>query len=138
MLLFWSSQLVFFHGAFSEDDWEDGVFVGERISTHWKRGRHLIYDCVEKSYICVDREGYEQCERNRIFYKVKDPLKTVDLFCSPLKSFEKSVDCFAEQDKHIVRHHERIFCQRELLVRLKRDQKYSKIREKAEKEVKDE
>ncbi len=122
MILLCASQL-FPSPLKSEDEWEDGIFVGERISSKWKRGRHLIYDCIDQAFICVDQEGFQNCQSDRDLYRTLDSLRPVDSFCAPLKKFEKSPDCFLEQDRQITRYQKKIFCDRRELLRLQSEQK---------------
>ena len=71
-------------------------FAGDsiQVSNEYYSGPNLIYDCLKKSYICVDDDNAKECQQNRD--KAKKEFKT-NLSCAVFKRFETIKKCQAYQ-----------------------------------------
>jgi hypothetical protein len=71
-------------------------FAGDsiQVSREYYSGPNLIYDCLKKSFICVDDDNAKECESNRA--KAKKEFKT-NLSCAVFKRFETIKQCQAYQ-----------------------------------------
>jgi len=77
------------------------------ISIRYRRGNFLIYDCRKRHYLCVNKQGFAKCKKER-----SDSLdrKRNNLRCTPLKSYETQKDCFAASYKQIHSIKNKSFC----------------------------
>ncbi|MDC1173989.1 hypothetical protein OAT67_01225 [Bacteriovoracaceae bacterium] len=78
-----------------------------RISNKYYRGEHLIYDCRDDHFACVNTESWARCEDLRDFDKSERRRK---LRCAPLKIFKTQKECFEEQYKQIHNQKIKIIC----------------------------
>lgn len=64
------------------------------ISENYEAGPFLIYDCVEKHWVCVLESYYKECQSLR---EEDQLLKKLDLRCSPFSEFPNKKSCFQRQ-----------------------------------------
>ena len=62
------------------------------------QGKHLIYDCSRKSFICVKDFHFEGCKVQRDEHLAEFQ---VNLGCAPLKAFNSVKECILFQKKAI-------------------------------------
>lgn len=80
-----------------------------KISEKYFSGEYLIYDCVNRSYICVDKDGYDYCKNLR----TEDwNNKQVFLRCAPLHNFNETILCLDELYNKIETITDKSFCLR--------------------------
>ncbi len=79
-----------------------------KISQEFSRGRFLIYDCKQRSFVCVNEPSYLLCrEKRNLGYRAK----RLALPCAPLKEFKEQVECFNKQYSLIHSQSEKSYCQ---------------------------
>ncbi|MDD0852284.1 hypothetical protein HBN50_04205 [Halobacteriovorax sp. GB3] len=78
-----------------------------KISSEYRRGQFLIYDCKKKSFICVDKDSFELCKSKRLEMR---ELKSRHLSCAPLKDFKDQKVCFDNQLDNIYRARIKTYC----------------------------
>ena len=61
------------------------------ISTEYREGSFLIYDCKGRHFTCVNQEGYSKCINLRKYSYDK---RNLNLGCAPLKEYKKAKLCY--------------------------------------------
>ena len=61
------------------------------ISTEFRQGNFLIYDCKKRHFTCVNDEGYLKCGNKREYSYKK---RKLNLQCAPLKEYINQKRCF--------------------------------------------
>jgi predicted DNA-binding WGR domain protein len=79
-----------------------------KISQEFSQGNFLIYDCKQRSFVCVNEPSYLLCKekRSRGYRERKKVLP-----CAPLKEFPSQSKCFEKQYKLIHSQSEKSYCQ---------------------------
>lgn len=76
------------------ESFEEFDTARDEFSDKYMAGPHLIYDCEDKHWVCVDDEIKKDCEDDR-------QKRTLDKFrslkCSYLKTFDDKPSCFKHQ-----------------------------------------
>ncbi|MBT3983151.1 MAG: hypothetical protein HOE90_17490 [Bacteriovoracaceae bacterium] len=67
---------------------------GKLITKHYLEGSHLIYDCKEMAWLCVDINGWKSCSENRAKARKR---KLKNMPCAPVKKYDKQKMCFQAQ-----------------------------------------
>ena len=78
------------------------------ISSLYRRGEYLIYDCVNKHFVCVIESNYERCREPQTKEIVYDTN-----FCLKIKEFETQPDCFRAHEEFSDKTRMKFFCKRE-------------------------
>ncbi|WP_127717282.1 hypothetical protein [Halobacteriovorax sp. HLS] len=78
-----------------------------RISDKYYRGRYLIYDCVNRHYVCINLPSFYNCQEERL---KEIEAKSVLLSCAPLKQFKTQKECFDVNYSLIHRITNKSFC----------------------------
>lgn len=65
-----------------------------KISASYRKGEYLIYDCISKHFVCVNKKNYEDC---RSKMETAIDLRDFNKVCLPVKKFKDQRECF---DKH--------------------------------------
>ena len=68
--------------------------VQDNISEKYEAGQFLIYNCVDKHWVCVLDSHFNECEKARI-EDIEN--KVTDLRCAPIGSFPTKKSCFQQQ-----------------------------------------
>ena len=77
------------------------------ISEKYEAGAYLIYDCVEKHWVCVMENFYKDCQEQRALdIKEKKPI----LSCAPIGAFPVKKSCFQRQLYMTTHNHGTRFC----------------------------
>lgn len=65
------------------------------IADNYEAGAYLMYDCVERHWVCVLEEYYKECgeKRTQDHLKVDDPYHT----CAPIEQMPNKKSCFQRQ-----------------------------------------
>lgn len=87
-----------------------GEFAGRRepmISSYYRRGSNLVYDCEDQHFACVDLESFQKCAkwRTKAFDLVEDFMP-----CAPLKKFSSGEECRRAHYKNIYAKIPKKFC----------------------------
>lgn len=78
------------------------------ISDKYQAGPYLIYDCLERHWVCVLESYYSLCHEQR---KKDLDLVENDLFsCAPIGKFPNKISCFQRQLFLTTHHHGDTFC----------------------------
>lgn len=78
-----------------------------RISSLWRAGEYLIFDCLEQSYICISKKSFKACGKRRAkSRKFKGPI----LSCAPLKKYKNYEACLKAQYLFIQSITDKRFC----------------------------
>ena len=81
--------------------------VSDNFSDKYEGGAFLIYDCVDKHWVCVLESYYSECQELRD----KDiQSKKITLGCAPIGKFETKKSCFQRQLYMIGQNYETRFC----------------------------
>ncbi len=80
---------------------------GKRLSDEYYQGSSLIYDCLNKHWVCVDRPNFEKCQKLRNETRVN---KLLNLPCAPVKAFNSIDECVAEQNRQVTLPKIKDFC----------------------------
>lgn len=72
--------------------------LGVPLSSTWTSGSHLIYDCKQKHWVCVDKDGVELCNKLRGWAKNIDKMS---LKCTVIKSFQADSECISAQKRKV-------------------------------------
>jgi hypothetical protein len=82
--------------------------VVDVISDKYEAGAYLIYDCLEKHWVCVLEEYYRRCEAARKSELVvpDESLHT----CAPIGEFPNKISCFQRQLFLTTHNHGARFC----------------------------
>ncbi|OUR96992.1 hypothetical protein A9Q84_11695 [Halobacteriovorax marinus] len=78
-----------------------------RLSNKYYRGRYLVYDCIDRHYVCVNLPSFYNCRETRV-KEIEN--KEVLLSCAPLKLFKTQKECFDANYKLIHRVTNKAFC----------------------------
>lgn len=78
-----------------------------RISSSYRRGEYLLYDCREKHFVCVNSTSFETCEERR---KLAIKEKFREMPCAPLKKFKTQKECFDAHYAQIYGQKSKVFC----------------------------
>ncbi len=77
------------------------------ISENYEAGPFLIYDCVEKHYVCVLEEYYKECGEKR----AKDVHERKEMLsCAPISEHLNKKSCFQKQLFIVSQNHGTRFC----------------------------
>lgn len=85
------------------------------ISEKYEAGPYLMYDCVDKHWVCVMDSFYKECSVKRS-KEVID--KKPDLSCAPIGRFPGKKACFQRQLYLTTHNHGSRFCLHEDVQRL--------------------
>lgn len=77
------------------------------ISRLYRKGSHLIYDCLNGHYACVSAEGFSRCQDRRAEDRVA---KKIELRCAPFKLFSSVEECMSQQMDLMGRLIKKDFC----------------------------
>lgn len=77
------------------------------ISTFYKSGPYLIFDCEKGNYACVHKDGYQFCKDLR---KSSIDKRHRVLACAPLKKFDRFQFCIERQKELVDFPIEKYFC----------------------------
>jgi hypothetical protein len=77
------------------------------ISSEYRNGEHLIYDCKKRHFACVNDESFEYCQKKR---KESFKLRYTHHTCVPLKKFKDQPSCFEKQIEIIGQIPNKNFC----------------------------
>ncbi|GEM_PF-1928224 len=77
------------------------------ISEKYEAGSYLIYDCVEKHWVCVMENFYQECYQKR---EADIAEKRPVLSCAPIGAFPVKKSCFQRQQYLTTHHHGSRFC----------------------------
>ncbi len=89
-----------------QEDSKDEILVSKK----YRSGLHLIYDCKDRFFVCVDEESFKKCQSERE-NDLKFGLDKV-LVCAPFKKFPTRVDCLKAQYSQIQYPGNLTVCQR--------------------------
>ena len=95
----------------TEEDLEKTGDLFERLNSDitikYREGRNLIYDCSEAHFLCVDKEGFKICEKER-----EEAIKNgnENLQCTPLRQFPTKRACVKMQYEKINNPMKKNFC----------------------------
>ena len=66
----------------------------ERLSLKYTRGPYLLYDCVDKHWVCTDEREMQSCEKSR-----QESLLERDQYfsCAYIEKFKNSKICIEKQ-----------------------------------------
>ena len=79
------------------------------ISNIYRRGEYLIYDCINKHFVCVIESHYERCRETGTKEIVYD-----SNFCLKIKEFQTQPDCFVAHEQFSDKSRMKFFCKREM------------------------
>lgn len=97
--------------AFAQDE---GRFIegfdvqNDIIADNYEAGNGLMYDCVEKHWVCVRNTDYEACRENRAKSRLDETTTTHP--CAPIAYFPNKRSCFQRQLFMTTHHHGERFC----------------------------
>ena len=77
------------------------------ITTKYRGGHYLIYDCKGSYYTCVNKDSYELCESERTKSK---SLSEKIYRCAPLRMFKNKEECLQKNYQIIERVTLKKFC----------------------------
>lgn len=78
------------------------------IADNYEAGNALIYDCVEKHWVCVTSTYFDECREKR--EKAKSDQDSVTLPCAQIAHFPNKKSCFQRQLFMTTHHHGDRFC----------------------------
>ena len=78
----------------SESDPAFSLFKLKTISNKYSEGEFLIYDCVDKHYVCADQTSEQICKRK---YEKESRENYTNFTCLVLQKFENSKKCHQKQ-----------------------------------------
>ena len=78
-----------------------------QISTKYKQGKFLIYDCLDRHFVCVNDTSFKFCRSER---DNTDRRLNVYLPCAPIKRFINLDLCLAELNLRIYEASDKRFC----------------------------
>ena len=95
-------KLMIIFGFLSVSAWSDSrpKFLNDYdpstdvIAENYEAGPYLIYDCVEKHWVCVLESYYNDCVSARVEDQL---LKRLDLRCAPIAQLPNKKSCFQKQ-----------------------------------------
>jgi len=67
----------------------------DEIADNYQAGPYLIYDCIEKHWVCVLEPYYTSCQEQR--KKDLDLAEEFSHSCAPIGKFPNKVSCFQRQ-----------------------------------------
>ena len=79
------------------------------ISSLYRRGEYLIYDCINKHFVCVIDQNYERCRipgKKNVVYDSN--------FCLRIKQYDNQPRCFLAHEKLSDKTRMNYFCKREM------------------------
>ncbi len=91
-------------GEFYKNNIEKAV-----ISSLYRRGEYLIYDCINKHFACVIGPHYERCRETGTKEIVYD-----SNFCLKIKEFQDQPSCFVAHEQFSDKSRMKFFCKREM------------------------
>lgn len=97
--------LFFTSSAFAQ---VDVTLSDPLLSFKYARGAHLIFDCVDKHWVCAAKGEYVRCQKARDFEVLERKDK---LSCVPIKLFNSEKECNKSQGKLISRAVAMRFCE---------------------------
>ena len=83
------------------------------ISSRYKSGPYLIFDCERGNYACVHKDGYQFCKDLRIDSLHK---KYKVLSCAPLKKFSHYQFCIKRQKELVDFPVKKYFCMNSMMI----------------------
>lgn len=98
-VLIFSAQAPADDGEKSLNDYDPKVDI---ISEDYEAGPYLIYDCVQKHYVCVLESYYKECEENRVYDVALNKEQTR---CTPISQHLNKKSCFQKQLLLVSRNH---------------------------------
>jgi hypothetical protein len=99
-----ASQLLADDGEKVLNDYDGKVDI---ISDKYEAGPFLIYDCVDKHYVCVLESYFKDCSEAR----AKDiHEKKLDMTCAPISEHLNKKSCFQKQLFMVGQNHGTKFC----------------------------
>lgn len=78
------------------------------ISDNYEAGAFLIYDCVEKHWVCVLESYFKECQEKRV-QNILENKPTLD--CAALGEFPVKKSCFQRQLYMTTHNHGTRFCE---------------------------
>lgn len=78
------------------------------IADNYEAGNALIYDCVEKHWVCVRNTYFDECREKRAKARQDESLETLP--CAPIAFFPTKKSCFQRQLFMTTHHHGDRFC----------------------------
>ena len=90
-----------------EEENEDILLSDPYLSVLYQRGRHLLYNCIDKHWVCTGKAEFDSCIETR-----NESLKDNDtnLPCAPVRIFISEDECVAHQASIINAATENRFC----------------------------
>jgi len=68
----------------------DILLMDPYLSTKYQRGQYLVYDCIDKHWVCTGKAEYENCFDGR---KIAQENKYDRMPCAPVKVFDGEGQC---------------------------------------------
>ncbi len=81
--------------------------TGIRLSTKYFKGEVLVYDCVDRHFVCTSLVSATECREERDSFLAKNRF---ELPCAPIKSFNTHEECSEEQYKRVHDIPNRVWC----------------------------
>lgn len=81
--------------------------TGIRLSTKYFKGEILVYDCVDRHFVCTSLESATECREERDRFLAKNRF---ELPCAPIKAFKSHEECSEEQYKRVHDIPDRVWC----------------------------
>lgn len=78
-----------------------------QISQKYHIGRGMIYDCVDRHFVCAAIEEFDECKLKRE-KEVNKYLK--EFSCAPIKLFKNNKECVIKMRKYLERSIDKSFC----------------------------
>lgn len=108
MYIFTLITLFFFNLLYSDETPKS--YTPKDINSQYQEGPHFIYDCQNKSFVCVSYLNFQTClnkrskesKNNKLWYS-----------CAPLKSYKTIRQCILNQMKAIHAQSNTSFCRNE-------------------------
>lgn len=110
MKLFALLFFMFLSNAWSDDQgrYLNGFDVkADIIADNYEAGNGLIYDCVERHWVCVTNTYFDECREKRSKAKLNED---ESLPCAPVAYFPNKKSCFQRQLFMTTHHHGDRFC----------------------------
>ncbi|MBL6991750.1 MAG: hypothetical protein ISR65_18355 [Bacteriovoracaceae bacterium] len=105
----WKGERYWTRGAV-----EDSTKKAILYSKKYRLGAYLIYDCIDRYYVCGDFESFTECkDRREITLKKKKEI----LACAPIQDFKTFDECFAAVYEKIHTIASKKFCLRSATVK---------------------
>ena len=96
MLIKFIYLLIFCLPALAQDNKMSAGYdpIQDNISVKYEAGQFLIYNCIDKHWVCVLETHFTDCEKERL----EDiDNKVMDLRCAPIGAFPTKKSCFQQQ-----------------------------------------